>query len=122
MIDTQTGLMWASKDNGSDINWNGAKSYCENYKGAGYKDWRLPEIEELKGINMEHKRPDGYVPGFHLPITDLIKVTDYYVWSSQEYAGGAAVLIEMNRPSCRVRVKRYSQMTRALPVRRCTGE
>jgi len=31
--DTKTGLMWASKDNGEDITWKGAKRYCENYRG-----------------------------------------------------------------------------------------
>jgi len=34
VIDTQTGLMWAAKDNGSNIDWPSAKKYCENYRGA----------------------------------------------------------------------------------------
>jgi hypothetical protein len=42
VLDTKTNLMWAAKDNGSDINWSNAKSYCENYRGGGYKDWRMP--------------------------------------------------------------------------------
>ena len=28
--DTKTGLMWAARDNGSDITWGGARSYCKN--------------------------------------------------------------------------------------------
>ncbi len=28
---TGTGLMWADRDNGSDVNWYNAKSYCEGY-------------------------------------------------------------------------------------------
>ncbi|MCX5831699.1 MAG: hypothetical protein NT140_07400 [Deltaproteobacteria bacterium] len=28
VIDTRTGLMWAAKDNGSQINWQGAKHHC----------------------------------------------------------------------------------------------
>jgi len=35
VLDTKTNLMWAAKDNGSNINWQGAKSYCENYRGGG---------------------------------------------------------------------------------------
>ena len=31
--DSGTGLMWACKDNGTDITCLGAKRYCENYKG-----------------------------------------------------------------------------------------
>jgi hypothetical protein len=45
--DTRTGLMWAAKDNGSKINWANAKSYCENYRGGGYTDWRMPTQDEL---------------------------------------------------------------------------
>jgi hypothetical protein len=48
--DTRTNLMWAAKDNGSDINWANAKSYCENYRGGGYSDWRMPTLDELAGL------------------------------------------------------------------------
>ncbi len=34
VLDTSTNLMWAAKDNGRDINWANAKSYCENYRGV----------------------------------------------------------------------------------------
>jgi hypothetical protein len=34
--DSETGLMWAAKDNGKDITWIGAKKYCENYDGGGW--------------------------------------------------------------------------------------
>jgi hypothetical protein len=44
--DTKTGLQWTQNDNGSDINWDDAKAYCEN-KGAG---WRLPSVDELAAI------------------------------------------------------------------------
>jgi hypothetical protein len=48
--DPATGLMWASRDNGSDVDWNQADAYCSKLQLAGYKDWRLPTIEELEGI------------------------------------------------------------------------
>lgn len=48
--DTQTNLMWAAKDNGRDINWANAKSYCEKYRGGGYMDWRMPTQYELAGL------------------------------------------------------------------------
>lgn len=47
VLDTKTNLMWAAKDNGSNINWTNAKSYCENYRGGGYTDWRMPTQDEL---------------------------------------------------------------------------
>src|SRR5450759_5331903 len=50
VLDTKTNLMWAAKDNGSDVDWGGAKSYCKNYRGGGYKDWRMPTQDELAGL------------------------------------------------------------------------
>ena len=42
VLDTKTTLMWAAKDNGTDISWQAAKSYCENYDAGGHRDWRMP--------------------------------------------------------------------------------
>jgi hypothetical protein len=48
--DPSTGLMWARKDNGSPINQKNALNYCRALSLAGFRDWRLPEIDELAGI------------------------------------------------------------------------
>lgn len=50
VLDSKTGLMWATKDNEVDTNWDAAKSYCENYSAGGYTNWRLPTLEELATI------------------------------------------------------------------------
>lgn len=50
VLDTKTGLMWAARDTGSNINWHRAKSLCEGYKGGGYADWRMPTQNELAGL------------------------------------------------------------------------
>jgi len=42
--------MWAAMDNGAAINWQNAKSYCENHRGGGYTDWRMPTQVELAGL------------------------------------------------------------------------
>jgi hypothetical protein len=47
VTDTQTNLMWADKDNSSNINWYAAQSYCEGYSGGGKTGWRMPTIDEL---------------------------------------------------------------------------
>ncbi len=47
--DSQTGLLWAQRDNGNDINWNNARSYCSNLSTAG-GSWQLPSMDELQGI------------------------------------------------------------------------
>jgi|ERR1700722_10044597 hypothetical protein len=48
--DPSTGLMWAAKDNGTDITWGNAMKYCQNLGLAGYSGWRLPSVDELQQI------------------------------------------------------------------------
>lgn len=50
VVDSTTGLMWATKDNGADTNWESAKSYCENYSAGNHSDWRMPTLKELGTI------------------------------------------------------------------------
>jgi hypothetical protein len=49
-VDPSTGLMWAAKDNGKNVNWHQATSYCRKLHVGGYADWRLATIEELERI------------------------------------------------------------------------
>jgi len=48
--DPVTGLMWAKRDNGSDVNWQQATNFCLNLQLAGQRNWRLPTTNELRGI------------------------------------------------------------------------
>ena len=48
--DPSTGLVWAGKDNGRDVSWKGAVSYCRTLRLAGYSDWRLASLSELEAI------------------------------------------------------------------------
>ena len=76
VLDTKTNLMWAAKDNGKDINWEDAQSYCENYRGGGYTDWRMPTQDELAGLF------DSSIIGnddYHL--TPLITLTGSCLWA-----------------------------------------
>jgi hypothetical protein len=114
--DTRTNLMWAAKDNGSDINWAKAKSYCKNYRGGGYKDWRMPTQDELAGLYDKDKaskadRKDG------IYLTELIRLTSKWVWASETNGSNAAYcnLSDGHRPW----IPALSEGTglRVLPVR-----
>jgi hypothetical protein len=48
--DSDTGLIWTVEDSGSDSNWSQAQNYCESLTLGGHTDWRLPTIDELKGL------------------------------------------------------------------------
>src|SRR5258708_27640424 len=47
--DPRTGLIWTQRDNGSDVNWEQAKSYCDGLTLGGYR-WTLPTIEQLEKL------------------------------------------------------------------------
>jgi len=49
--DSATGLLWTVKDSDSDMNWSQAKDYCERLTLEGHEDWRLPTVDELKGLH-----------------------------------------------------------------------
>jgi Protein of unknown function (DUF1566) len=63
-IDT-SGLMWAGKDNGKDMSWQKALKYCQTLRLAGYSDWRVPTLAELKGIYDRSASAPG-LPGPYL--------------------------------------------------------
>ena len=90
VLDTRTNLMWAAKDNGSYINWANAKSYCENYRGGGYTDWRMPTPDELAGLYDPAKTYRSEVFDVHL--TNLIQLSDGFVWTSETRGSGRRLL------------------------------
>ena len=120
VLDTRTNLMWAAKDNGSSINWQGAKNYCDNYRGGGYPDWRMPTQDELAGLYDAGKsRPTACVKSANQiqVVTELIDITCLFFWASEtrgseavgfNFIGGARGWISQSYDS-------YT--TRVLPVR-----
>jgi len=85
VLDTKTGLMWGNKDNGNDTKWHDAKFYCENYHGGGYKDWRMPTLQELESLYDENKiQPVACSNSNNVHIaTDFINITCLNLWSSE---------------------------------------
>lgn len=57
-VDT-SGLMWAGKDNGKNVNWHQAMKYCRDLRLAGYSDWRLATIYELQDIYLADLETPG---------------------------------------------------------------
>jgi hypothetical protein len=77
VTDSRTGLIW-QKEYSDMLVWGNALSYCENSTYAGYADWRLPNIEELKTlINDSMSDPASSFPG--MPTS--------YFWSSTSNVG-----------------------------------
>lgn len=111
VVDSETGLMWALQDNGKDIDWWEATSYCEEFAAGGYEDWRMPDIKELATLYLDGKsNGDGY------SLTPHIKVTDCCVWSSYDVLGGAMSLSFKSGKHIPIALAETYQL-RALPVR-----
>jgi hypothetical protein len=95
VTDTKTGLMWAARDNGSDINWHNAKSYCENYRGGGYTDWRMPRYDELAGLY--DASLTGYVMDCDsnemVKLTHLIHLSCCCPWASETHGSNGAFFL-----------------------------
>lgn len=67
VTDLDTGLMWSQLELPAPIDWTNALNHAENLDLAGFQDWRLPNIKELKSLNDETlARPSidtRYFPG-----------------------------------------------------------
>ncbi len=118
VLDTRTKLMWAAKDNGSDINWASAVSYCEEYRGGDFTNWRLPTISELEGLyDDDVTQEKGLIP-FHL--TDLITLSACCPWTSETREKGIqAALLDFSDGYVMWQYWTYGKTYpgRALPVR-----
>jgi hypothetical protein len=78
-IDPDTNLMWTKKDNegNNNLNRQQAVNYCQHLSYRGYTDWRLPTIDELKGIADQNQNQHvdccaNRYPG-HIPVIVHIK-------------------------------------------------
>ncbi|MCP4629304.1 MAG: DUF1566 domain-containing protein [bacterium] len=123
VLDTQTGLLWAAKDDGKGMNEQNAKVYFENYRAGGYADWRMPTVDELEAIYDQHIQNKQ---GFHA--TRLIDISGEWVWCSEvpesvtsfNFKDGSRVLAFFEGPGSGTwysTEESLSATNRALPVR-----
>ena len=77
VIDKNTGLMWQDNVDAKTIRKNrkDAKQYCRSLVFAGYDDWYLPRIKELKSIVDKSKFDPAIKFGFK-------NVVSGHYWSS----------------------------------------
>jgi hypothetical protein len=119
VMDTRTGLMWSAHDNDGPATWQEAKKYCEQYTGGGYKDWRMPTIDELKTLYDKHEpgyRPECAVYNWKVYLTAKIHLSGGGVWTSEDRGSEAECLLFDY--GCRTRMfKSVNYIMRALPVR-----
>ena len=114
VTDTKTGLMWAVKDNVKDIDWTGAKRYCEGLTLAGHSDWRLPTSDELEGLY------NAEVTTYQVKDKGIIRLTACCPWASETketVSGSRAAIFNFGNGRRRWVPQSGSIGNRALPVR-----
>ncbi|GJQ59556.1 MAG: DUF1566 domain-containing protein [Candidatus Scalindua sp. AMX11] len=90
VIDHATGLMWHQSGSNQCLNWEDSKKWVSDLdiKGyAGYKDWRLPTMEEAASL-LESKQMNGDL--FIDPIFDKKQI---WIWTGDSYVSGGAWLV-----------------------------
>ena len=84
VIDRQSGLMWASRDNAKPLSWNEALSYCDSFAAGDYDDWRMPTADEILTLySSEHLNRSG------LRSVDAIELTGSRYWVADEVEDSA---------------------------------
>jgi hypothetical protein len=119
VLDTSYNLMWAAQDNGSELNWEKAKYYCENYGGGGYTDWRLPSLREIRTLYDKSKsKPSKCRWMFNEHVaTDLIQFSCDQLWTSETKYDKAAKFSTLTG-EVQMWPKRYKDGNyRVIPVR-----
>ena len=116
VLDTRTGLMWASKDNGRNIDWQDAKNYCDNYRGGNYTSWRMPTQDELAGLYDNSKSYTATKLDYTVHLTELIKLSTSYSWAS-ETRGSEAASFFFQAGESYWENQSFTKARRVLPVR-----
>ncbi len=75
--DERTGIIWAGTYETAKT-WQGALKYCEDMNYAGFTDWRLPNVNELKSL-LDYSLKN--------PATSFPAMPDQFFWSSTNYLG-----------------------------------
>jgi len=91
VTDTSTGLMWQqSTSNTNLLPWTAALSYCEDLTLAGYTDWRLPNMKELRTI-VDYKTYNPAIDTDYFPDTML---SDYWSSTTREASPSSGWVID----------------------------
>ena len=117
--DTRTGLVWAPQDNGADITWTEALSYCRNYSLGKHQDWRMPTVEELATLYGASKKNKDEQDKHTVDLaTENIRITAPWVWSDRRTPDRKALVFGFNYGNVRRFFRGRGINRRALPVRR----
>jgi hypothetical protein len=87
ITDRTTGLIWQKSGSDKYMPYKDATSYIDGLnsgKFAGYSDWRLPTVDELRSLLTPEKQSNG------LYISPIFDKNQLWCWTSDQRASGGA--------------------------------
>ncbi|MCP4361435.1 MAG: DUF1566 domain-containing protein [Chloroflexi bacterium] len=81
VTENNTSLMW-QQDGTSSMTWEAALTQCEDLTLAGYEDWRLPNIKEIRSISDDDNLYHPSVSTTYFTLTETYSKTTTIYWSS----------------------------------------
>ncbi len=93
ITDHATGLMWQRSDSDKIMNYWDAKAYIDELnhkKFAGYSDWRLPTVDELKSLITKNKQSNN------LYIYPIFNGGYLSFWTADQHVSGNAWSFNFN--------------------------
>lgn len=87
VTEISTSLMW-QQDGTSSMTWESALNQCESLTLAGYEDWRLPNIKEIRSISDDDNLYHPSVSTTYFTITETYPQTTTAYWSSTTRENG----------------------------------
>ena len=103
--DPSTGLMWTGQvsagPKGRGMTWQEAKGYCSSLQLGGYSGWRLPTLDEIKGISyIARIIPDYYYPPYEgVGLEGIDSEGHSYIWTSTTSGNDDAWELSLGTPS-----------------------
>ncbi|OQX27994.1 MAG: hypothetical protein BWK80_02540 [Desulfobacteraceae bacterium IS3] len=113
ITDRATGLMWQKSGSDKSLTYDNTKLYIQEFNSknfAGYTNWRLPTVDELKSLLTTNKQSDN------LYINPIFDKKQKFCWTSdQQPISDVAWLINFDK--CAVRYWYYSKYVYVRAVR-----
>jgi len=101
--DIKTGLMWVKNPHTDlpekfkgEMTWQDAKEACEELDFAGYDDWRLPTVEELRALVDYTKGGKSGEPAIDTSVFPDTKCSWYWTSTPTAWCAGSAWIVSFS--------------------------
>lgn len=114
VTDSETGVVWADRDNGGDINWEEARKYCAGKDNI----WQLPTVTQLQTLHDASGKQEQICGVASCRVTPLIRLSGSWVWSNEPNGSSEAWYVTLGFGDRNSVTVGYAYAARALCVRR----